>query len=145
MADATWINSPELRAEAERQSEIYREAILEVVDARPPAFSDEALALRFTEKHAEDTRYVAMWSKWLFWETAIWNVDVTLRAFDMSRTICRVASAEIDDQKQAKLASSIASAKTVAAVINLARADRRHAATVEQWDADLWSFNCHDG
>jgi putative DNA primase/helicase len=62
----------------------------------------------------------------------------------MSRTICRAASAEIDDPKRAKLASSIASAKTVAAVVNLARVDRRHAATVEQWDADPWSLNSND-
>jgi putative DNA primase/helicase len=84
-------------------------------------------------------------SEWFLWKTATWNVDSTLCAFDMSRTVCRVASAEIDDPKQAKLASSIASNKTVAAVVSLARVDRRHAATVEQWDADLWSFNCHDG
>ena len=31
---------------------------------------------------------------------------------------------------------AIASAKTVAAVERLAKADRRHAATVDQWDAD---------
>jgi putative DNA primase/helicase len=61
-----------------------------------------------------------------------------MRAFDLARAICRVASAEIDDPKLIKLAASIASAKTVAAVVNLCRADRRHAATVEQWNADPW-------
>jgi hypothetical protein len=34
-------------------------------DARPPAFSDEALALRFADLHADDLRYVAAWGKWL--------------------------------------------------------------------------------
>jgi hypothetical protein len=48
------------------------------------------------------------------------------------RAICRVASAEIADPKAVKLAAAIASAKTVAAVASLTRADRRHAATVEQ-------------
>jgi len=62
----------------------------------------------------------------------------------MSRAICRVASAEIDDPKRVRLAASITSAKTVAAVVNLARVDRQHAATVEQWDADPWSFNSND-
>jgi putative DNA primase/helicase len=113
-------------------------------DARPPEYSDDALALRFSTAHGGDARYVALWGKWLLWGTATWKVDDTLRAFDMSRTICRAASAEIDDPKRAKLASSIASAKTVAAVVNLARVDRRHAATVEQWDADPWSLNSND-
>ena len=36
---------------------------------------------------------------------------------------------------------NIASAKTVAAVERLAKADRRLAATAEQWDADPWLFN----
>jgi hypothetical protein len=37
---------------------------------RPPAFSDEALALRFAERHAEDLRFVAAWGKWLVWNGA---------------------------------------------------------------------------
>ncbi len=38
----------------------------EILDAaRPPAFSDEALALRFAERHAIALRYVAAWGKWL--------------------------------------------------------------------------------
>jgi putative DNA primase/helicase len=113
-------------------------------DARPPEFSDDALALRFAEAHGDDARYVALWGKWLLWRTATWKVDDTLRAFDMSRAICRVASVEIDDPKRVRLAASITSAKTVAAVVNLARVDRQHAATVEQWDADPWSFNSND-
>ncbi len=39
----------------------------------------------------------------------------------------------------------IASAKTVAAVERLAKADRRHAATVDQWDAMPWLLNTPDG
>src|SRR5277367_6228691 len=39
----------------------------------------------------------------------------------------------------------ITRAKTVAAVQNLARADRRLAATMEQWDMDPWLLNTPDG
>jgi putative DNA primase/helicase len=55
--------------------------------------------------------------------------------------ICRVASAEITEPKAVKLAAAVASAKTVAAVVSLTRADRRHAATVEQWDPEPWEFS----
>ena len=40
----------------------------EIEEARPPAFTDEALALHFAEARAEDLRYVAAWSKWLMWD-----------------------------------------------------------------------------
>jgi putative DNA primase/helicase len=39
----------------------------------------------------------------------------------------------------------VASAQTVATVERLARADRRHAAIVDQWDADLWLLNTPTG
>jgi putative DNA primase/helicase len=44
-----------------------------------------------------------------------------------------------------KLAAAIASAKTVAAVVTLARADRRLAATVDQWDRDPMLLNTPGG
>ena len=107
----------------------------------PPAFSDEALALRFTERYADKLRYVAVWSKWLIWNGQYWRLDDTLQAFDYARKICRGAASECDN----KFANSIASAKTVAAVERLARADRRLAATADQWDADPWLLNTPAG
>jgi hypothetical protein len=49
------------------------------------------------------------------------------------RAVCRDAAAGI---KTAKLRTKILSASTRSAVENLARADRAHAATTDQWDAD---------
>lgn len=109
-------------------------------DARPPEYSDESLALRFSAAHADDARFVAAWGKWLLWTGTHWQFDTTMRAFDSARVICRVASAEITDPKAIKLAAAVASAKTVAAIVSLARADRRHAATAAQWDQDAWLF-----
>jgi putative DNA primase/helicase len=115
---------------------------VEIEDVRPPAFSDEALALRFTERHGGELRYVAAWSRWLFWDGTRWQFDDTLRAFDIARRICREAAAECN---KPKVSSLIASAKTVAAVERLAKADRQHAATVDQWDNDPWFLNTPGG
>jgi hypothetical protein len=87
----------------------------------PPPFSDEDLALRFAARHAADTRYVANWGQ---------------------RTLCRDAAAECKNRRARK---GIASAKTVAAVVSLARADRRLAATIDQWDRDPWLLNTPEG
>ena len=109
---------------------------------RPPAFTDEALALQFAERHANDLRYVAAWGKWLSWTGTHWKFDETLQAFDYAREICRQAAASCN---MPKIASAIASAKTVSAVERLAKADRRMAATIEQWDADPWLLNTPGG
>jgi putative DNA primase/helicase len=111
-------------------------------ETRPPAFTDEAIALRFAERHQHDLRYVAKWGKWLRYDGACWRFDETLLAFDLARKICRKAAAQCND---AKIASAIASAKTVAAVERLAKADRRLAATIDQWDADPWVLNTPTG
>ena len=108
----------------------------------PPEFSDEALALRFAERHAGDLRYVALWAKWLSWDGMRWRFDETLHAFDRSRFICREAASQANDLH---VRVAVASAKTVAAVERLARADRRLAATSNQWDANPWLLNTPEG
>ena len=109
----------------------------------PPEYSDEALALRFAEKHAPALRYVAAWRRWFFWDGQRWAVEETLKAFDLARAICRQAASEC--VKDPKIAHKVASAQTVAAVHRLAMADRRLAATVDQWDSDPWLLNTPNG
>ena len=70
---------------------IAKPSVLETEDTRAPPFSDEALALRFAERHECDLRYVAAWTKWLRWDGARWRFDDTLHAFDLVRQICREA------------------------------------------------------
>ena len=110
---------------------------LEVADDRPPAFSDEALALGFADTYLDKLRYVAVWSKWMIYSGGRWALDDTLKAFSLSRVVCRIAAAECNT----KAKKTIASAKTVAAVERLARADRRLAAITDQWDRDDFLLN----
>jgi putative DNA primase/helicase len=56
----------------------------------------------------------------------------------VSRAICRDHAAQCDS---GRAAAALASAKTVAAVERLAKADRRLAAANEQWDAEPEIFN----
>src|SRR6516225_4421324 len=111
-------------------------------DARPPAFTDEALALQFANIYKDKLRYVAAWARWLHYDGQRWRFDDTLLVFDAVRKICRKAAAKC---KKPKIAATLASAKTVAAVERLARADRRLAASIDQWDADKWLLNTPDG
>ena len=110
----------------------------------PPQFSEEALALRFSRQYEAELRYVAGWGRWMCWDGTRWRDDDTLAVFDRCRAICRRASAECGDA-QVRAAMKIAAAQTVTAIERLTRADRRHAAMVEQWDADPWLLNTPTG
>jgi hypothetical protein len=101
----------------------------------PPA-AEEAIALVFAARYAGEWRYVAGWGQWMNFTGTYWCHDYTLHAFDLARTVCREMALEGD-----KPSGAVASAKTVAAVERLAKADRRLAATTEQWDSSEWLLN----
>ena len=109
---------------------------------RPPDYSDEALALRFSAQYGADWRYVAGFGRWYWWDGTRWVLDETLKVFDLARLVCREASAETVKDS---LGRAVASAKTVAAVELLAKADRRHAAPIDLWDANPLLLNTPGG
>ena len=104
--------------------------------------TEDALALSFTRRYHRDWRYVAGWGKWLVWDGQRWRTEDTLAATDLIRSVCRQTAVRADNPK---VAAKLASAGTVGGVERLARADRRHAATTDEWDADPWLLNTPDG
>jgi putative DNA primase/helicase len=107
-----------------------------------PAFSEEALAIEFAVRYANELRYVAEWGKWFRWDGKRWQEDKTRKVFDLSRQVCRQMAKRAN---KGSFRKALASAKTRAAVLSLGSDDRRLAATVEQWDADPWLLNTPDG
>jgi putative DNA primase/helicase len=95
----------------------------------------DAVALAFARCYGETFRYVAKWNRWLEWDGVRWRFEDTLNAFDKARALLRASSD----------GAAKADAKTVAAVVTLARADRLIAATHEQWDADPWLLGTPKG
>jgi putative DNA primase/helicase len=88
---------------------------------------EDRVALDFAKQHADDFRFIAIWGRWMKWDGNRWHPEDTLRAFDISRRLCREAGG--------------AKARTVAAVVTLARTDRAIAATEDQWDRSIEIFN----
>ncbi len=129
---------------AERTAKLAEKKLsppIELADASPPEFSDDALAQKFAERHGKDLRYIAAWSHWHEWLGVRWALEPTRHAFDRARAICRVAASEAE---KPGIKTALASAKTVAAVERLAKVDRRIAATIEQWDTDPDVFNSEE-
>jgi len=104
--------------------------------------TEDALAVSFTRRYQRDWRYIAAWGKWLMWDGQRWRAEETLAATDLIRHVCRHAAVRADSSK---VAAKLAASSTVGGVERLARSDRRHAATTDEWDADIWLINTPGG
>ena len=104
--------------------------------------TDDALALSFTRRYAKDWRYCAQWGKWLVWTGNRWQPDDTLLVTHLMRHICREAAIKASSHR---LAAKLASSSTVNGVERLARSERRHASTSDEWDSDPWLENSPGG
>ncbi len=101
-----------------------------------PAFSEDAIALDFAERHGDEVRYTAQWGKWHLWDGQRWAEDQKRKVFehgadDLPRDVAVAMKGEAEKKK-------IASNKTKMGVLGLAMDDQRTAAVAEQWDADIW-------
>ena len=107
-----------------------------------PAFSEAAIALEFTRALSDDLKYTASMGRWHGWTGTHYQPDESLCTFTEARDVClTVAKTATEPDKARKLASSA----TVSSVERLARYDRRHAVTVDEWDADPWLLNTPGG
>ena len=104
----------------------------------PTVFSEDALAIRFVQRHGDDHRYVAAWMQWYSWGGNRWELEATLHVFYRARLICRIAASEVE---KPGTKTRLGAAKTATAVERLAKADRRIAATVDQWDSNHGIIN----
>jgi putative DNA primase/helicase len=98
--------------------------------------TEDGLAKIFVARHSEQLRYIAKWGHWYRYRDGRWQEEATLLASDLARAICRETNQQF---------RTLRSAKTIGAVERIARADRQLAATVEQWDKDLWLLNTPGG
>jgi putative DNA primase/helicase len=107
-----------------------------------PAFSEQALAIKFAERHARGLRYVARFGQWFIWNGACWREDEKRTVFTMANKACREVAITCNKASERK---RIASAKTRAAVVSLAGEDPRIAAAADQFDANPWLLCTPDG
>lgn len=104
--------------------------------------TEDGLATAFTRRYGDDWRYCSLWGKWLVWTGVRWNHDQLLYVTHLSRGICRAASFKAETPRQK---TKLASSSTIASVEKIARSDPKHAATADEWDADVWALNTPGG
>src|SRR5262245_15919986 len=101
--------------------------------------TEDALALRFADRHAQRLRYVAVKNQWFEWDGNVWRPEQTHHVYDLARDSCREDARAFSNGKRPEKPYT---AKTVAAVTWLARADRRQAMRLDQFDANNWAITC---
>jgi putative DNA primase/helicase len=104
--------------------------------------SEARIAEIFVERHGDEFRYVAEWGFWLRWDGKHWREEKTLMVNDSIKTICAELARDMDRNSEIR---SLLKHNTISGAEKIARADRRVAATVEQWDKDPWCLNTPSG
>jgi len=116
----------------------------------PPEFTEDSLAMKFTDRYSDQMLYCGPWGKWLHWDGKQWKTDDTLLSLHYARTICREASNDILNRtelgdKRKKMAPAVTTRRTIANVEAIAKTDRQHVVIPSEFDSDPWVLNTPDG
>ena len=55
----------------------------------PAPYSEDHLALLFTERYGAELRYVKKFNEWLRWDGRKWGEEATMLQYDLARSLCR--------------------------------------------------------
>lgn len=103
----------------------------------PAAMSEDAIADAFAKEHQENWRYVSAWDEWLHWDGDGWRRDRKELIDRLAVEMCRRATTWPEAQSITPEGKRRLGQRRVAgAVRDMARNDRRIAATPDGWDSD---------
>jgi len=109
---------------------------------RPIQFSDDALALMLSDRLEGKWLHLGASDVWLRWDGKRWAPEKTKKLWDVARRICRTAAGHCPTPHSA---AQVSSKKTIYAIATLAGTDRRHAASLEEFDVNPMTLNTPEG
>lgn len=112
----------------------------------PAELSEDHLADAFAAQHCENWRFVKEWDRWYRYDGAGWRPDkvdlVDRLAVELNRSaLTWPAAASLTPEGRKRLGQK----RTTWNLRDLAKNDRRIAATAEQWDTDPMLLGCPGG
>jgi len=123
----------------------------EASPARAPKYSEQDLAARFVKRHLGTIRSLPHNKSWHIWDGMRWKHDALLVVRDMVKEFLRqeadryLRQPPAESKATIKGAQDLCRAKTVTAVLELARCDQQVAISPDQFDTDPWTINTHSG
>jgi putative DNA primase/helicase len=103
--------------------------------------SEDAMAAEFASLYRHLYRHTAGMG-WMRCMPECWVRDDHLTAFDCARQIARIAASE---EASIKVQRAICSARTINAILTIARSEPQLVLPADQWDADPFDFNTPAG
>ncbi len=85
-------------------------------DGEGDPLTEDALALRFSERHENDLRYVATKAQWFKWDGMRWRPEPTFLAFDLARESCRADAETYGNGKPPAVTAQMVAAVTASNV-----------------------------
>jgi putative DNA primase/helicase len=118
----------------------------EEAEAAPIAMSEDMMADRFADVHGGRWRFVKPWGSWFEWRGDGWYRDDTAMVDRLAVELVRQA---VYWPEAANLSAAekrrIPSRRVAGAVRDCASNDRRIAATIDQWDTEMWLLGVPGG
>ena len=109
----------------------------------PAEFSEDALAVIWTKRHAKDWRYISQWDKWYHWTGDRWEEERKKTPIELARNITRQALLMPGLTPAAKL--RVNSAKTAHAMLTFVRSDPAIAEVPETFDTNPYLLGVPNG
>jgi putative DNA primase/helicase len=100
--------------------------------------TEDGVALAFTRQYGGTMRFDHDQGRWFEWRGDRWKPDNTHLAYSYCRRLARELSQTLKDAQR----SPYRKAAFAAGVERMARADRAHAVTSEEWDTDPFLLGC---
>ena len=138
---ADWLDKGNTAADLER---LGQDALRKAPDPKPTDdhneidLTEDGVALHFTAKFGGRLRFDHDQGRWFEWKGDHWKPDSTHLAYSFCRQIARELSEGTDDKER----KTVRKAAFAAGVERMARSDRAHAVTSEQWDTDPFLLGC---
>jgi putative DNA primase/helicase len=118
----------------------------EEAEAAPIAMSEDMMADRFADVHGGRWRFVKPWGAWFQWRDDGWYRDDTALVDRLSVELVRQAvywpeAANLSMAEKRRIPSR----RVAGAVRDCGSNDRRIAATIDQWDTEMWLLGVPGG
>jgi len=113
-----------------------------------PIYSEDYIALAFVKGRGADWMHMPSPSRWYYYGVDGWQIDNRREILSAARAICREFAASAlkeDAKKNADIAKALTSARTRAAIVNMAADDQRIVRTLDQFDDDPYLLGVPGG
>jgi len=145
-ADAAPVDTQALPTPQKPPEKAIRAKDVQIQEYLPPEFSQDALAMAWSNAVGPHYKFVNAWNKWLLWDGVRWKIDDTQRTFYECLTMMReVVHWPGSSNLSAAQKRDICSRGRIREVLGIAGSYPEHAMRADAFDSDPWLLGTPEG